>query len=101
MPNKNEPRKHSKLSQKKRGDKKKKDLSGIVSSRPDVQKKITIRLSGLEHTNLQNIADQVNELTAYKKISGNDVMRGLLLLGKNMKPERILKAIQGLHTLQI
>lgn len=50
------------------------------------------RLSQADLENLSSIVEAVNKVSPYKSISETTVIKALILLGKQVSPEKILKA---------
>lgn len=54
------------------------------------------RFSSLDLDNLQKITEALNQEYPHQTISETKIVRSLILLGSQMKPERILKALKEL-----
>lgn len=77
---------------------KRNDVSGEVTIETGKQtlKTFTLRLPEQEQKDMKKLIDKVNKHSPYKKVSGNDVIRALLIMAKKMNSERLYKAAKEL-----
>lgn len=92
-----DPRNHSKLKRYKTGSRKKEDLSGIITMEKQKPRTFTLRLPEHEHKNMQDLVEEVNKHSQYRKVSANDLVRALLHSAKKTSPEKLYKAINDLE----
>ena len=67
---------------------------GLVSKKPATRKPRSYRLRATDLERLSKIVEAVNELSAGRRITETDVLRGLLVIGENYKPKQLIDAIR-------
>ena len=93
-----DPASKFKLRKRTEGSLEKEDISEIIGTGVKKTRPITytLRYSEKESQMLQKLADELNAFSSVKKISKNDVIRALIVMGYDLSREKILNALRSL-----